>query len=59
LKRLIALTLAEIRNLLNVNRDDDHAIIHALHWSKWRRHHQADARRAHVRRHLRLQILMI
>src|SRR5438128_2833497 len=58
-KRLIALTLAEIRKLLNLNRNDDHAIAHGLQWSTWRRHHQANARRAHVRRHLRLQTLVI
>ena len=58
-KRLIALTIAEIRKLLNLNRHDDSAIAHGLHWSIWRRHHQADARRAHIRRHLGLQMLMI
>jgi DNA-binding transcriptional MerR regulator len=58
-KPLIDLTLAEIRKLLNLNRNDDHAIAHGLQWSTWRRNHQADARRAHVRRHLRLQTLVI
>ena len=58
-RRLIALTLAEIRRLLNLPHHGEHAIEHGLHWSTWRRGHQAQARRAHVRRHLRLQIIMI
>ena len=56
-RRLIALTLAEIRRLLNLDHRAEHAIAHGLHWSTWRRQHQADARRAHARRHLRLQTL--
>jgi FOG: Transposase len=58
-RRLIALTLAEIRRLLNLIHRGQHGITHGLHWSTWRRRHQAQARRAHVRRHLRLQTLMI
>jgi hypothetical protein len=56
---LVALTLAEIRKLLTINRHDHHAVNHGLRWSHFRRQHQAQARRAHVRRHLRLQTLMI
>jgi hypothetical protein len=58
-RRLIALTLAEIRRLLPLIHNDEHAVNHGLHWSTWRRWHQAQARRAHVQRHLRLQTLMI
>ena len=58
-QRLIALTIAEIRRLLNLIHHDDHAIAHGLHWSTWRRHHQAQARRAHIRRRLRLQTITI
>ena len=58
-RHLIALTLAEIRRLLNLIHRGEHAINHGLHWSIFRRWHQARARRAHFRRHLRLQTLMI
>lgn len=58
-RRLIALTLAEIRHLFNLADKDDHAINHGLHWSTWRREHQADARRHHFTRRLRLQMLEI
>lgn len=58
-RRLIALSLAEIRRLLNHARSSEREILHALNWSIFRRWHQAQARRAHVRRHLRLQTLMI
>lgn len=58
-RRLIALTLAEIRHLLNRARTSEQEILHSLHWSIFRRWHQAQARRAHVRRRLRLQTLMI
>jgi SRSO17 transposase len=56
---LIALTLAEIRRLLNLIHRGEHAIARGLRWSTWRRRHQAEARRAHVRRRIRLQTLMI
>src|SRR2546430_1701838 len=58
-RRLITLTLAEIRRLLNLIPRGEHAIAHGLHWSIWRRRHQAEARRAHVRHRLHLQTLMI
>ena len=59
-RRLIPLTLAEIRRLLNLDRHNKRrphprpALVDLL-----RRSHQAEARRAHVRRHLRLQTLVI
>jgi hypothetical protein len=58
-RRLIALTVAEIRRLFNLADKDDQAIDHGLHWSAWRRAHQADARRHHFRRRLRLQMIEI
>src|SRR5664280_2335606 len=58
-RRLVALTLAEIRRLLNLIHHGEHAVARGLEWSTWRRWHQAQARRAHVRRHLHLQTLMI
>ncbi|MQA88316.1 MAG: hypothetical protein GEV03_27800 [Streptosporangiales bacterium] len=58
-RRLISLSLAEIRRLLNLIHRGQHAIAHGLHWSTLRRRHQTDARRAHVRRHLRLQMIVI
>jgi hypothetical protein len=39
---LIKLTLAEIRRLLNLAHRGEHAIAHGLHWSTWRRRHQAE-----------------
>jgi hypothetical protein len=56
---LIPLTIAEIRRLINLDRHDSDALNHGLRWSIFRRNHQAAARRAHVRRHLRLQTLVI
>ena len=47
-RRLITLTLAEIRRLLNLIHHGEHAITHGLHWSTWRRRHQAEARRTHA-----------
>src|SRR5664279_2506449 len=44
---LIALTIAEIRRLLNARRRHHHNesadLAHVLHWSTWRREHQAQA----------------
>jgi len=56
---LIALSIAEVRRLFNLIGNDDHAIDQGLRWSVWRREHQADARRHHFTRRLRLQTLMI
>jgi hypothetical protein len=58
-RRLIPLTLAEIRRLINLDRHNSDAVTHGLYWSVFRRSHQAVARRAHVRRHLSLQTLVI
>jgi hypothetical protein len=58
-QRLISLTLGEIRRLFNLIGKDKHAICQGLHWSAWRRAHQADARAAHFRRRLRLQSMQI
>jgi hypothetical protein len=52
---LIPLSLAEICHLLHLDRRDKHVLIRGLHWSNWRRHHQADTRR----HHLRLQMIVI
>jgi SRSO17 transposase len=49
----VALTTSEIRRLLNVLLVKPvHGLAHLLHWSNWRRYHQATARRAHYRRRL-------
>ena len=49
----ITLTIPEIRRLLNVLLVKPvHDLAHLLHWSNWRRHHQAAARQAHYRRRL-------
>ena len=29
-------------------------LLHVLHWSRWRRHHQGEARACHIRRHAAL-----
>jgi hypothetical protein len=58
-RHLIALSVAEIRRLFNLIDTADHAIDHALRASAWRREHQANARRHHFRRRLRLQMLEI
>jgi SRSO17 transposase len=54
---LIRLTVNEIRRLINTLiirpiRD----LAHRLHWSHWRRRHQARARRAHYQRRLTLEL---
>jgi hypothetical protein len=53
------LSNAEIRRLFNLIGKDDQAIDQGLLWSAWRREHQADTRRHHFQRRLRLQIQMI
>ncbi|MFB9836863.1 transposase [Actinoallomurus acaciae] len=57
-RRLIALTIGEIRRLFNLTDKDDHTGEPGLYWSTHRRNHQAQARRHHFRR-LRLQVLQI
>jgi hypothetical protein len=49
----IILTMAEIRRLINtflIKPIRDTA--HAMHWSRWRRHHQGRSRQAHYQRRL-------
>lgn len=58
-RRLIPLTVAEIRHLLHLDRRNEEAVAKGLKWSIWRRQHQANARRCHVRRHLGLQMIVI
>jgi SRSO17 transposase len=47
---LIALTRNEIRHLLSEILKPDHHPLHILHWSIWRRIHQAAARASHFQR---------
>ncbi len=56
---MIPLTLAEVRRLFNVVDLAKDLIQHALHWSHWRREHQAEARRHHFRRRLKIQYLAL
>jgi hypothetical protein len=58
-RRLIGLTIGEVRRLFNLIGNDDQAIYLGLRWSVWRREHQADARACHFRRRLRLQTMQI
>ena len=59
LRRRIRLTLAEIRRLFNVRDQAKHAIHTAMRWSTYRREHQADARKHHFRRRLKIQYLAL
>jgi hypothetical protein len=56
---MIPLTIAEIRRLFNVCDQAKHLIQHTLHWSSWRREHQAQARRHHFKRRLKIQTLAL
>jgi hypothetical protein len=56
---MIPLTIAEIRRLFNVVGQATEVIQHALHWSCFRRQHQAEARRYHFRRRLKIQALAL
>jgi hypothetical protein len=56
---MIPLTIAEISRLFNVLGQATDIIRHALHWSTFRRRHQADARRHHFRRRLKIQALAL
>lgn len=49
---LIPLTRNEIRRLFTGLTARIHSIVEQLHWSLWRRHHQAIARRCHYQRRL-------
>ncbi|MEU4595454.1 IS701 family transposase [Micromonospora aurantiaca (nom. illeg.)] len=55
--KLIKLTVNEIRRLINtcIIRPIS-ALVHRLHWSGWRRRHQARARRSHYTRRLSLEL---
>ena len=59
LRRRIRLTLAEIRRLFNVRDQAKHAIHTAMRWSTYGREHQADARKRHFRRRLKIQYLVL
>jgi SRSO17 transposase len=50
---LIAFTVTEIKRLYHLLRRTVHDIAHHLHWSEWRRRHQARARWFHHRARLR------
>lgn len=50
---LIPLTVAEIKRVFNLITHAWHSIRHYLHWSWWRRRHQARARWFHHRARLR------
>jgi hypothetical protein len=48
---VIAFTVNEVRKLFNrITAPVQHAIEHALHWSRWRRTCQARARASHYHR---------
>ena len=54
---LIKLTVNEVRRLINtfiIRPISD--LAHRLHWSHWRRRHQARARRSHYTRRLNLEL---
>ncbi|WP_375372023.1 IS701 family transposase [Salinispora sp. H7-4] len=54
---MIDLTVNEIRRLINVLLiRPTRSIAYHLRWSRWRRHHQARARRAHYARRLTLEL---
>ncbi|MEV5705874.1 hypothetical protein [Actinoallomurus sp. NPDC052274] len=59
IRRLIALSIGEVRRLFNLIDNDDHMVDQGLYWSIVRRAHQAEARRHHVKRRLRLQVIQI
>jgi FOG: Transposase len=48
-ERLVPLSLPELRRLI-VRLAAGHPLAAVLHWSRWRRHHQAVARACHIRR---------
>lgn len=53
----LALTTAEIRRLFTALLNKPlHRLSHLLHWSGWRRRHQAHARQAHYRRRLTAEL---
>jgi hypothetical protein len=52
---LVPFTVAEIKRLLNLLLQPRHSLRHYLHWSWWRRRHQARARWHHHRTRLQRQ----
>jgi hypothetical protein len=52
---LIPFTVAEVKRLLNLLLQPCHSLHHYLHWSWWRRRHQARARWLHHRARLQRQ----
>jgi Putative transposase of IS4/5 family (DUF4096) len=46
----VALSVAEVRRLLSITGSDERQRLFRLHWSHFRRSHQAGAKRAHVQR---------
>ena len=58
-RRLIRLTLAEIRRLFSLRHQAKHIIHTAMTWSLYRRQHQAEARRHHFIRRLKIQALAL
>lgn len=59
LPQRIRLSLAEIRRLFNLRHQAKQLIHTAMGWSTWRRQHQADARRHHFARRLKIQVLAL
>jgi SRSO17 transposase len=53
---LIPLTVNELRRLFNTFFATTHTIAHQLHWSTWRRRHQATARTSHYQRRLTAEL---
>nr|WP_207757070.1 hypothetical protein [Nonomuraea cypriaca] len=49
---MIPLTVAEIKRLYNAATMSPPSVLHAAHWSVWRRRHQARARWFHKRARL-------
>ncbi|MEV4477021.1 hypothetical protein [Nonomuraea sp. NPDC049504] len=49
---MIPLTIAEIKHLFNATTTSTPSLLHAAHWSIWRRRHQARARWFHKRARL-------
>lgn len=54
LSELLPLTVPEVRHLLfALVWQPSPTANHVLHWSAWRRRHQAHAKQAHIKRRLR------
>jgi transposase len=50
---LIPLTVPEVRRLLRLVSEAEEQRLQRLHWSRWRRRHQAVAQRSHIARRAR------